>query len=229
MNKIKSKVKAVIFDMDGTIINTEHIWKEATIKVLQRRGFTSFSDKQNKMLLSLQGIGLIQSAKVMKENFSLTDSIDTLAIETKNYAEVLFRNGVNFVEGFEVFHKKLRLSAIPSSVATNADQASLQQLSTVMNFNRFFGTKIYSIDIVGGKAKPDPTIFLHAAKQLNVAPTECVVFEDSIFGFQAAQAAGMKCIAIKNNGNKNLLHYVDDAIDTYHEAEKALAKIGTIS
>ena len=94
-----------------------------------------------------------------------------------------------------------------------------------MDLTQFFGANQYCIAAVGNKAKPNPAIFLHAAKQLNVEPHECVVFEDSIAGFKAAQAAGMKCIAIKNSLNKDSLELVDSAIESYHEAEEALKKL----
>jgi beta-phosphoglucomutase-like phosphatase (HAD superfamily) len=65
-------------------------------------------------------------------------------------------------------------------------------------------------------------MFLHAAAMLGVNPEECVVFEDSKIGFEAAQKAGMLCIAIKNNHNKDLLHQVAHAIEHYHDAHQAL-------
>jgi len=94
-----------------------------------------------------------------------------------------------------------------------------------MSLYKFFGANLYCIEDVGNKAKPKPDIFLHTAKKLNVTPSECIVFEDSLFGFQAARAAGMKCIAIKNSINQNNLKLVQQAISSYHEAEAALSKI----
>lgn len=223
--QIKQNIKAVIFDMDGTIIQTEHIWKQATQDVLVRRGFMTFNDDQQKEMLSLSGIGLLESAKVLKKLFNLKDSADFLAAETKQIAHELFASNVEFIDGFELFHKKLKLSLIPTSIATNADKASLKLLDQKMNLYKFFGKNLYSIEHVGNKAKPDPALFLHAAAKLNVQPHECVVFEDSIFGFKAAAAAGMKCIAIKNNGNHQHLDKAHGAIDSYHEAEEALKKL----
>ena len=75
-------------------------------------------------------------------------------------------------------------------------------------------------------AKPDPALFLHAAEKLNAAPENCVVFEDSIWGFKAANAAHMKCIAIKNNRNQD--HHSENthgAIDSYDEAEAVILTI----
>lgn len=211
--------------MDGTIINTEHVWKEATSQMLAKRGFTAFTQEQQEFLTSLSGIGLLRSAEVLKQEFNIADTIDDMALETKQIAHKLFESGVEFIDGFKIFHQKLQQHAIPTSVATNADQASLDLIGDKLKLGQFFGKNLYSIEIVGNKAKPDPAIFLHAAKQLNVEPEECVVFEDSLFGFQAAKAAGMKCIAIKNNINQDKLNLAHDAISSYHEAEEALRQL----
>jgi len=225
MTNIKKKVKAVIFDMDGTILRTEGVWGKATTNILQQRGHSSFTEQQVTILRSLSGIGLTPAAELLKKEFALTCPIDKIAEDIKIAAFRLFEENLQFIEGFEIFHKKLQDHFIPTSIATNADQSSLHLLNKKMNLERFFGKNLYCIEHVGNKAKPSPDVFLHAAKKLNVSPSECIVFEDSLFGFQAAQAAGMKCIAIKNSINKNSLNLVDDAIDSYHEAEKALLKL----
>lgn len=225
MERIKNKIKAVIFDMDGTIIKTEHYWDEATKQILFNRGIKDFSDEQNKLLISLSGIGLTKSAQILKQEFKLVDCVETLVEESKQTACKLFESGVDFIDGFETFHKKLQLHLIKTSVATNADLKSLNLLNKQMNLSKFFGSNIYSVESIGNKAKPNPDIFLHAAKKLNVEPHECIVFEDSLFGFQAAKAAGMKCIAIKNSINQKNLDLAHHAIDSYHEAEQALIKL----
>jgi HAD superfamily hydrolase (TIGR01509 family) len=225
MNEIKQKIKAIIFDMDGTIINTEPAWQNVTKHVLKMyRGIEKFTEDQQRFLLTLSGVGLEKAALEVKRYFDLKQSIDEI-IAHKTQAVDLYFKEVNFVEGFEQFHKRLQEHSLPTSVATNADPVTLRKLSQQMNFEQFFGTNLYCSADVGNKAKPDPALFLHAAHQLGVAPHECVVFEDSIAGFKAAQAAGIKCIAIKNNANQDCIDLAQRSIANYHEAEEALKKI----
>jgi len=225
METLTKNIKAVIFDMDGTIIKTEHAWSQATHDLLRQRGFPTLTKKQHTALTSLSGIGLLEAAKIIKTAFNLTESIEQISDEIKLLAHKIFETDLQFIDGFEKFHKKLQSLSIPTSIATNADLASLLFLNQKMSLNKFFGGNLYSIEMIGNKAKPKPDIFLHAAKQLNVKPSECVVFEDSLFGFQAAIAAGMKCIAIKNQTNQKNIGLAQHAISSYDEAEEALAKI----
>lgn len=224
MEQIKGKIKAIIFDMDGTIIKTEHIWKMISLDVLKHRGHTDLTQEQKDFLKTLSGKGMIHATTAIKEFFNLEDHVDVLVQEKIARANRYFQEQIEFIDGFEQFHDRLTLHQIPTSIATNACPENLKGLAEKLNFAKFFGTNIYYAAQVG-KAKPDPALFLHAAAQLGVKPEECIVFEDSLPGFLAAQAAGMKCIAIKNELNGHLMDKVHGAIDSYHEAEEILKKI----
>ena len=224
MKNIKNKVRAIIFDMDGTIVDSENIWDNAIQQLLVKRNIVT-TPKQYQLLATFAGCGLYPCAEILKKEFNISASIDEIVNEAKNNAFEHFKKGIPFISGFENFHKKLQTYLIPTSIATNADELSVKALSNSLNLAKFFGKNIYHIGLVENKAKPNPAIFLHAAKKLNVNPKECIVFEDSLFGFQAAKAAGMKCIAIKNEKNKNILNHVDGAINSYSEAEEELIKI----
>jgi len=224
MENIKNRVKAVIFDMDGTIINTEHIWKKVTFDFLNKHGFAELDDNALKFLRSFSGIGMTHAAQELKRYFNLNIPLEVIIAQKIDLANIHFEQAIDFIDGFELFHNRLTDHEIPTSIATNATLSNLEKLSTKMNFSKFFGQNLYCVDHVG-KAKPDPALFLHAAQMLGVEPADCVVFEDSVYGFQAAKAAGMKCIAIKNDLNQNHLIDIHSAIDTYHDAEEALKKI----
>lgn len=225
MNDIKVKIKAIIFDMDGTIIKTDHIWDKVTHEVLSKKGLAFIPEEKKAFYDSLTGMGLQHAAKALKQHFDLEETVEDIMNQKIMLANVHFSQQLEYIEGFETFHKKLQDHAIPTGIATNSHPDNLQTIVDVMKFERFFGKNIYSMAHVNFKAKPDPALFLHTAEMLGVKPEECIVFEDSIHGFNAAKAAGMKCIAIKNKNNANLLDLVDTSIDSYDEAEEALRKI----
>ena len=215
-------IKAIIFDMDGTIVDTELVWERATKKPLEKRGFPTFTAEQEDFLDSFSGSGIEDWALQVKEVFKLDDPHHVIAAEAVTNAAEGFAGDLAFIEGFEHFHSFIGRHALRSCIATNTKKEAFDQIIERMKFRGFFGEHLYSIDHVGGIPKPDPSVFLHSAQQLGVDPSECLVFEDSIFGFQAANAAGMRCVAIKNRRNKDLLAHVDYSVADYHEAIELL-------
>ncbi|MBT4595083.1 HAD family phosphatase [bacterium] len=224
--KFPKKLKAAIFDMDGTIIDTRHAWKQITEDSLQQCGIYSVRDEQKKQLNTIAGGGAHCWAAGVINVFNLDIKIDSLVEHVKYYSSIRLKQSTPFIEGFESFHSVLKRNQISSSVATNAFTHYFDILKNKMNLGHYFDNHLYCVDHVDGKAKPDPAVFLLAAEKLGAQPEECVVFEDTISGFKAAKAAGMKCIGIRNPRNLNtepgLVH---EFIDNYDEAEAALHKL----
>lgn len=225
MNEIKKTIKAIIFDMDGTIVKTEHIWENVTLDTLKYCGVKELTPEQQAIIQSMSGIGLNQSSLLLKKTFDLPHTQEEIIEKKVALAQEYFEKQLEFIEGFAEFHAKLQLNSIPTSIATNADAKSLQRIAQKLNLASFFGKNMYCVADVNFVPKPDPAIFLHSASKMGVKPQDCIVFEDSIFGFNAAQAAGMKCIGIKNELNAKHLDKVYEAIDNYHQAEAVLKKI----
>jgi HAD superfamily hydrolase (TIGR01509 family) len=225
MNTIKDKIKAIIFDMDGTIIDTESIWKQVTLDVLVKNGISLITDEHFKQMERFSGHCVHDMSVLMKEQFGLSVSAEELIAQKIEIANKYFEQKIEFIKGFEAFHSKIQVQQISSGIATNAHPDNLKGLVEKLEFGKFFGSNIYCIADVNYKAKPDPALFLHTAARLGASPDECIVFEDSIAGFKAAKSAGIKCIAIKNAANQNLLNYVDGAIEDYHQAEEEIKKI----
>lgn len=222
MNYIKKYVKAIIFDMDGTIVKTDHLWQKATADLFQQKGIVL----DQPLLKSFRGVDVYSSLKIIKEKFNLSESVETIL---KQKHELLLKtiktDGIKFIEGFKAFCQTLNDHNMPCSIATNSDDIWLGIISNQMKLKDLFQENIYNITHVANKAKPDPALFLYAAKQLNAKPSECLVFEDSLPGFIAAQKAGMKCIAIKNLSNTKHLHLTHNAIDNYHEAIEKIKEL----
>jgi beta-phosphoglucomutase-like phosphatase (HAD superfamily) len=225
IDKKNVPIKAIIFDMDGTIVDTEKVWDFATKKPLFDRGILEFSAEEEAFLDSFSGIGIEDWAVQVKSFFKLDDHHDLIASEAVANAAQGFDDIVPFIEGFERFHAFVKDSQLEFAVATNTGRQAFDAIIEKMNFKHFFGRHLYCKDDVAGLAKPNPALFLYAADRLGVAPEECLVIEDSIFGFEAASLAGMRCIAIKNKRNKDHIHHADYAVNDYHEAFDLLTEM----
>jgi beta-phosphoglucomutase-like phosphatase (HAD superfamily) len=209
--------KAIIFDMDGTIINTEGIWENATHKLIEKKGIILIAEQKTILLQKTHGLSLGPSCQLLKEMFSLSDPLEDLVQELCQLGDLCYEEGIRFIEGFTEFHQQIGNHGLKSGLATNAGDSTLAITKKTLNLERFFGSHIYNISHVNNQGKPDPAIYLYTAQQLGTAAAHCIAIEDSAHGIRAAQAAGMFCIGINTSKNYEEVKKADLIIDAYAE------------
>jgi len=219
------KYKAMIFDMDGTIITTESVWEETTKQLLKAKG--NLSDKECQIVMPMmKGASLYATCAFIKETFNTKESVEELIAEKERLAFGRFSKEANLIEGFDRFHKKIETLGLKTAIATNANQRSVDRILKHLPLDQFFKHHIYSIDIVNRMYKPYPDIYLHAAAQLNIDPKDCLAIEDSAHGITAAKAAGMFCIGINTGLDRNAIAHADHIIEMYDDLDiEALLKV----
>jgi beta-phosphoglucomutase len=191
-------LKAIIFDLDGVIIDSHPIHKKAW-----RRFFSSIGREVSDTELNFVLEGRKRDVILRYFLGELTDE------QTKSYGrmkEALFReesSAMQVVEGLPGFLDDLEANGIAMGVGTSGGRTRVRYVLERLGLRHHFKAIITGDDVVSGK--PDPSVFLEAAKCLNVPPPEVLVFEDAVSGVQAAKSAGMKCVGIAANGRAQSL------------------------
>jgi HAD superfamily hydrolase (TIGR01509 family) len=210
---------AIIFDLDGTIIDTEPAWQQATHHIIERRGKTLSPEETLILEKQLSGTCLRFSCQVIKDFLSTDEPVELLMQEKMALIRQLFKTELRFIHGFELFHANLRQHQLQSGVATNANAETLNLITQMLQLQQFFGSHLYCSTDVNNVAKPDPAVYLHAVEKLSLLPKQCIAIEDSAPGIAAAKAAGMFCIGINTKKDRSRLQQADCIVDTYHEID----------
>lgn len=214
---IPTHIKAIIFDLDGTIIDTEQMWALATQQMLQSRGMNYDNALKNRIHNAVHGLSPIQACTVLKNIVGLSESPEELAAEKTLRAYRLIQGNIRFISGFTAFFKKITQCGLKAAIATNCNAQFVALADEEINLSSFFASHIYTPSHVANRYKPLPDIYIHAAQQLAVAPDACLVIEDSAAGIAAAIAAGMVCIGINTANNKTNLTQANCIIETYDQ------------
>ncbi|WP_316859392.1 HAD-IA family hydrolase [uncultured Cohaesibacter sp.] len=177
----------VIFDCDGTLIDSEIIWAKATIEVFAEEDLEMELDEYNGTYAGMTNREIIQQIEEEIERSLPHDIMQRIEDRAMQKIEKL--------EVIEGAHELLDMLDYPRCICSNTGSEMLEANLRRTNLWDRFRPYVYSAMEVGTKApKPDPNVFLHAASTLDVAPDQCFVLEDSVHGVHAASEAGMRVI-----------------------------------
>jgi pseudouridine-5'-monophosphatase len=213
--RLKYKPRAVIFDLDGVLLDTEPLYTEATAAVVSRFG-QHFSWELKRQTM---GTDPSRGAQLVIDALELPLSADEYLSERNTLLRESFRTAPA-MPGVEAWVSELRALGLPVAVGTS----SISDLCAIKwaphPWLSQLDPKVCGDDPEVTARKPAPDIFLVAARRLGVAPTDCVVFEDSQAGVRAAKTAGMQVIALEDpTGDQSHLSEADLIVSGYAELE----------
>lgn len=186
-------LRAVIFDLDGVVIDTESIADASNIEFLKRYNLT-YDRSAVKHLLC--GRSLLDGTKELMEFYGIESDPCVVMQERLDVRKDMYAERVKFVEGFMDFFERVREKKFKTCLATSSHPELVDVADAKLDLQKMFYEHIFTVADVGGASKPAPDLFLYAAKRLGVSPNECLVIEDSPAGIQAALNAGMRVIGI---------------------------------
>ncbi len=178
---------SVIFDMDGTLFDTQRIFIPAWNTVGEKYGIKNMGVH----IPAVCGVNPKGSDDYLKNNFP---ELDVAAFKSEVKAYVEENMVVKFMPGAPELLEFLKENGIKTALATGTSRLSTEHHLNEVGLNNYFDATVCGNEIENGKPAPD--IFLRAAELLSVKPSDCFVFEDSVNGIKAGYKAGMKCIGV---------------------------------
>jgi beta-phosphoglucomutase family hydrolase len=207
-------LKAVIFDMDGVIIDSEPIHFKVEKRLFEDLGLAISDDEHH----SFVGTTSRWMWSYIKDKYNLDQSIEELVqMEATSYIDHLSsQKDEKPIPGVVDLIQELHGNNVRLAVASSASVRNIDIVLKMFNLEKLFEARVSGDEVRNGKPAPD--VFLHCAKISGLRPCECIVIEDSKNGAEAAKAAGMMCIGFKNpNSGEQDLSATDIVIHSFSE------------
>jgi beta-phosphoglucomutase-like phosphatase (HAD superfamily) len=207
-------IEAILFDMDGVIIDSEPLHKETFFLMADKLGF-SMNDKAYDAFIGRSAVSQWQYAV---DTFDLDKPAKVLAQEQiAMFMEQLDIPGkATPSPGLDVILKFIEKRCLLSGLASSNDRPVVEKIVRLLGLEKYLKAVVSADD--AASAKPAPDVFLLAAQKIGVSPDRCLVVEDASNGIRAAKAAGMSCIAYKNpNSGEQNLSEADYQVDRLDE------------
>lgn len=211
-------LKSVIFDMDGVIIDSEPEHLRSEQELFKALGIVMAEDDH---LEEFVGTTSHYMWGALKNRFSLPQTVEELVkSERESYYNFLISRNhtIDLIKGAKELIQDLYKNGVTLAIASSSPMNVIEAVVDM------YGIREYFVELVTGdyveRSKPNPDIFLYAARKVESMPEECIVIEDSANGVLAAKRAGMKCIGYKNlnSGNQNLSP-ADLIINSFNEID----------
>ena len=184
--------KAVIFDLDGTLVDSMWMWRAIDVEYLARFGVECPENLQKE----IEGMSFTETAAYFKIRFKLEASLDEIKEDWVQMALGNYQKEVPLKPGARAFLDYIEDHGMAAGIATSNGRAMVDAVLDSLDIRRYFQVVATACEVAAGKPAPD--IYLNVAGRLQVDPQDCVVFEDVPAGIQAGKRAGMTVFAVED-------------------------------
>jgi HAD superfamily hydrolase (TIGR01509 family) len=185
------RTEAVVFDLDGVLIQSEEIWDEVREAFIRERGGRYDDEAQRAMM----GMSSPEWSRYLHEDLGVPDEPDEIAAEVVRRMLARYRDRLPLIDGAAEAVERLA-AHWPLAIASSSNRPLIDAVLELSGLGRYFEATVSSEEVPRGKPAPD--VYLEAARRLGIAPTAAAAIEDSHSGIRSAKAAGMRVIAIPN-------------------------------
>jgi HAD superfamily hydrolase (TIGR01509 family) len=186
-----TRIDAVIFDLDGVLVDTEHVWDDARRELARERGVPWPEDASRAMM----GMSSLEWSRYMHEVVGLPESPEEISAEVVWRLQEIYRQELPLFDGAVSAVERLA-ARWPLGLASSSNRELIDLVLELSGLAEYFKATVSSEEVPRGKPAPD--VYFEAARRLGVAPNSCAAVEDSENGIRSAKAAGMRVLAIPN-------------------------------
>ncbi len=203
--------KAVLFDLDGTLVDSMWMWKDIDMEYLGKYGITLPPELQE----YIEGMSFSEVSAYFKEAFGIKESLEEIKSEWVSMAKYKYTHEVPLKPGALRFLKHLKEQGIPMGIATSNSRDLLDAVLESLEISPYFDCCMTSCE--AGAGKPAPDIYLKVAKLLKTEPKDCLIFEDTPAGILAGNRAGIPVCAMADENSAGRKDQILQMADYYAE------------
>jgi HAD superfamily hydrolase (TIGR01509 family) len=207
-------IDAVVFDLDGVLIDSEHVWDEARRQLAEERGGRWHERASRDMM----GMSSPEWSRYMRDEVGIDEDPAAISAEVVRRLEVIYRERLPLLDGAAAAVERLA-ARWPLGLASSSNRELIDLVLELSCLGRHFRATVSSEEVARGKPAPD--VYVETARRLEVDPARCAAVEDSENGIRSAKAAGMRVLAIPNPRYPP----ADDALAQADEAVSSLADL----
>lgn len=185
-------IQSVIFDLDGTLVDSMWLWHDIDVEFLGMRGLALPETYQR----DIEGMSFTETAVYTKELFRLPESVEELKEIWNRMAIEKYTYEVPYKPGAEEFLKYCKEQGISAGIATSNSRDLAEAVAGALHFGDYIQEIVTACEVKQGKPAPD--VYLEAASRLGAQPEHCLVFEDVPMGILAGKNAGMRVCAVED-------------------------------
>jgi len=203
---------AIIFDMDGVIVNNSEYHEKAWSSFCNKYEIELIEDEKKQYIFGTTNKTALEY--IFKRELN-KEEVKTYGDEKEELYRQRYQSDIKLANNLNEFLSTLKDNNISLAIATSADNDNVNFVMENTGIREYFAEIVSSDQIK--KGKPDPEIYLEAAKRINKETKECIVIEDSLAGIKAGKKAGMKVIAITSTHKREVINEADLIIDDFSE------------
>lgn len=204
-----NEIKAIIFDLDGTLIDSMYVWRKIDIDFLAERGLKVPPDYEQ----AIKTMHFETAAEYTIARFGFKETPQEIMSIWLNMALNEYAHNVRLKDNAEELLKRLKTLSVKIGIATSSKPILAEPVLKNNGVYDYFDIICYTSEV--GLDKRHPDIYLLTAKKLGVKPEECIVFEDIIDGINGAKLAGMRTIAVYDEGSADDVEMLKSVADKY--------------